>query len=559
MDYVATEYAPVVRAQNGDYSAAALVGANTVVLGWNMAPDRDRTDLLGFAVRRTDLDPETGEVLRLDWLKGQKRFKSVSDDGGIDVRSDQAPFQRFRWSDYTVSAQRAYVYEVFPMRGEAGKLEREDPVRLDLRPSRYFSDGLGVYTNRGVTAAHAYLDRFGNRTPFEEESNAIRTWLSRGLKESLLGFINQAQHGDALHVAIYEFHDEDVAKTLQEAQRRGVDVLVVYHGAEGDDTTEQSEELLRHVELEGKADARTNAKISHNKFVVHLRGDEPRAVWTGSANFTDAGFYLQTNIGVVAENAPTAEAYEQYFQVLRKDPERMRKKKGRIAAQDEVESVIADSRTALDGDPWDLYFSPVRSEHIVDAAIELISTAQSAVFMSAPFAMDRRIIEALKANDASIIEYGLSNSTAKKKIEELNRHNTRFFTPTRLKTYLGRAWDARAFGSHKIHAKTLVIDPWGESPAVLIGSSNFSKPSCRENDENALLAQNHPRLAAMVATEFLRMFDHYKSRFFINSFFTAPGDKQHFLAENGSWSNTAFRADARSHKFRDRLVFSGSG
>ena len=60
-----------------------------------------------------------------------------------------------------------------------------------------------------------------------------------------------------------------------------------------------------------------------------------------------------------------------------------------------------------------------------------------------------------------------------------------------------------------------------------------------------------------MATEFLRMFDHYKSRAFINQIRAeglADGD---YLAADDRWMDTAFRATARSHKFRDRLVFVG--
>jgi hypothetical protein len=94
---VATEYKPVVRAtsDNRAYSAAALTGANSVVIGWTMDDSTPRDDLMGFAIRRTDFDPRTAEVLRVDWLNGQKRFRGMHDEAGFDIRSDQAPFQRF--------------------------------------------------------------------------------------------------------------------------------------------------------------------------------------------------------------------------------------------------------------------------------------------------------------------------------------------------------------------------------------------------------------------------------------------------------------------------------
>ena len=163
------------------------------------------------------------------------------------------------------------------------------------------------------------------------------------------------------------------------------------------------------------------------------------------------------------------------------------------------------------------------------------------------------------------------------KIVQLPRKNTRFFSPNRLKTYMGRNWDAKAFGAHKIHAKTIVIDPWGDNPKVLIGSANFSEASCKDNDENVMLITGNKRLPAIIATEFMQMYDHYRSRFYIDLFgeenkAIKKENKQRgaqgldpiplksmdiHLKSNESWSRTTFDQGASSHKFRDRIVFSG--
>jgi phosphatidylserine/phosphatidylglycerophosphate/cardiolipin synthase-like enzyme len=150
-----------------------------------------------------------------------------------------------------------------------------------------------------------------------------------------------------------------------------------------------------------------------------------------------------------------------------------------------------------------------------------------------------------------------------------------------MKTYLGRKWDAKAFGAHKIHAKTIVVDPWGDNPKVLIGSANFSKASCKDNDENTMLISGDRRLAAIIATEFMRMYDHYKSRFYIDEFNDKNKETNkaikkknkereaqglaplplkrmdNHLKSDESWSRTAFDPESKSHKFRDRIVFAG--
>jgi phosphatidylserine/phosphatidylglycerophosphate/cardiolipin synthase-like enzyme len=555
---IAKTYAPVVHARKlGAFSATALVGTHSAVIGWDMDPDADRLGLLGFAVRRTDFDPDTGEMLRLDWLKGQKRFECMP-DAGLDVRTNEAPFQRFHWNDYTLEADKSYLYEIFPAFGAPCALELGAPLQLRFRPSTEVVDDVGIYFNRGVTSAQAYLDRFKGAHPNEVDDGAAYAWLSRGLKESLIDFIGRAGRRNQLHVAIYEFHDAEIAAALKEAvTKQKADVEIVVH-ATGDRATEHSKSILKKHGLEGHARLRTNAgNLNHNKFVVLLSNGTPEAVWTGSANFSENAFHFQTNNALVLPHTEIARIYEDYYQVLRDDPTLGRAKKGVELAQDRVEAVIAAYETP-EGLDSEVLFSPVRRDHVIDATIELLGAAKSAVFVSAPFAMEKPIVEALGRNDARILEYGLVNATAKRKIDGLKRKYTRFITPSVLKTYMGRTWDAKAFGAHKIHSKLVIIDPWGKDPAILVGSSNHSDEACRKNDENNLLIRGDKRTIAVMTTEFLRMYDHYKSRDFINSMQgnTAPPEDK-YLKVDGRWAKTSFDPQSRSHKFRDREVFAG--
>ena len=110
------------------------------------------------------------------------------------------------------------------MRGNPGQLLREEsPLSFKIVPSLEDQDDLGVYVNRGVTSAMAYLNRFKNRKPSEVGPSAY-SWLSRGLKESLIHFIKNTTSGQSLHVAIYEFFDHEIAKCFRDAIDNGVDV-----------------------------------------------------------------------------------------------------------------------------------------------------------------------------------------------------------------------------------------------------------------------------------------------------------------------------------------------
>jgi phosphatidylserine/phosphatidylglycerophosphate/cardiolipin synthase-like enzyme len=102
-----------------------------------------------------------------------------------------------------------------------------------------------------------------------------------------------------------------------------------------------------------------------------------------------------------------------------------------------------------------------------------------------------------------------------------------------------------------------VIDPWGDNPSVLIGSSNFSEGSCKDNDENTLLIKGDKRFAAIIATEFMRMYDHYKIRYWVNKLENKDATATIYLDDSPDWSRIYFRQTNRSRKFRDRQVFAG--
>ena len=548
-------YQPVVpKRKAGAFEATALVGTHSAILGWTMDEKADRKDLLGFGIRRTDYDRKTGKLIKSDWLPGLKRFEGIKEDVKI-VGSNEAPFQRFRWNDYTLRPDKSYTYEIVPVTGKPAKLEHGKPLMVDVFPSPPMADRIGVYFNRGVTSAMAYLDRFEGKSPEDVKDGEAYTWLSRGLKESLLAFIADCEKGESLHICIYEFFDEDVAQALAD-RRNELDIGVVYHSKAGTKAATESKHNIDKHKIAKLCVARKNtAAISHNKFAVRLKDGKARSVWTGSSNFSTNAFYFQTNNAMHLDIPAIAQVYEEYFQVLHADP---KPGKAGAAAQFTQDAVAAITARFKPRPPFSkAIFSPVRSLDLLDVAGDLIKNAQSCVFVSAPFGMESMLVDVLKKNDPRVLEYGLVNTTAKKKIDGLVSKHMRFLVPEVLTTYMGRKWDAKAFGQHKIHSKLIIADPWSKHPRVLVGSSNHSDESCKNNDENNLLIEGDSRIAAIMATEFMRMFDHYNSRNFINHMTGKVLDSQKYLILDGSWSRTAFSPRSDSHKYRDRQVFSG--
>ena len=63
-----------------------------------------------------------------------------------------------------------------------------------------------------------------------------------------------------------------------------------------------------------------------------------------------------------------------------------------------------------------------------------------------------------------------------------------------------------------IHSKIILADPFGDDPILVTGSANYSNNSTIHNDSNSLLVRGNTAVADIYATEFLRMFEHYRFR-----------------------------------------------
>lgn len=149
-------YHHVVSKTLGSFTARALVGSHSVVLAWDhTGAASERADLLGFAIHRFDLTAADD-----DWLAGQKRFAG-QENLGPNLESRIAPFQRFRWGDYGAYPGHRYRYEIHPVRGTPAAPILGAPLKLRLDAAEMLKDGVGVYSNRGVSASLAYRVRFG--------------------------------------------------------------------------------------------------------------------------------------------------------------------------------------------------------------------------------------------------------------------------------------------------------------------------------------------------------------------------------------------------------------
>jgi phosphatidylserine/phosphatidylglycerophosphate/cardiolipin synthase-like enzyme len=507
------KYQPVVAAVSATLKALALVGATTVVLGFDLCDaTAQRAGLLGFAIRRNQFPDGAPE-----WLKNPLKFARFPYAGyqvaGTD--SQLAPIQQFRWVDEGVVPEHAYRYTITTVYGTAEHLELRDTIDLDLFTASTDSGALSLHFNRGVIATPAYRQQFDNKRPDQQPAALVASaeaYLSRGLHEALIDFIAAAAPGDSLDIAIYEFQHESIVAALHQALDRGVNVRLLYH-AKADTTGRANAPYVAALQQQTSASAgrlevhprRKVPNLSHNKLIIHRRANVPIRVWSGSTNFTDSGFFLQTNVGIVLRDSAIVATYAAYIDLLLTDPlpDQARAATGALAS---AMGIPADTQ---------LFFSPIAGDAMLQAAVALIRAARAVVLISCPFGMDASISMAIAQLAPNVLVYGLlnTNQSGDLRVFAGDVHQTQeFVVPEWIKALNGAAYDASTGQGNRVHVKALIIDPWGERPQMLIGSANFSDESVNLNDENALLITGDRWAAAIAATEFLRVFGHYQFR-----------------------------------------------
>jgi hypothetical protein len=291
-----------LRVSQGDtrFRVRAIAGTHVVLMAMDMDADT-RKGLRGFAIKRgASGQPQT-------FLRGIKFFEELvpHHDPKQDFSSRDQPFQTFLWSDYHASPGTSYDFTMIALYGDIHAFEERHTLTFTIKTEAEFDQGHGVFFNRGTIASHAFETTFNNKPLTDEMTENVSddgklldpetAWPSRGLAEACLKYINDTKQGEGLRVCAYEFTYFPVLRALKRAIDRGVDVQIVYHDTKKDDDPNRA--AIAKARLpKSVTHVRTRTQIPHNKFIVKLVGGAPVQVWTGSTNFTDTGFFGQTNV-----------------------------------------------------------------------------------------------------------------------------------------------------------------------------------------------------------------------------------------------------------------------
>jgi hypothetical protein len=532
----------------------AYAGTTGVLLAFNLG-EEDRRGLLGFAVERRP-DGEDWE-----WLRGMLAFPAMKRAPGELIETNRAPIQRFRWSDFRVFPDRTYEYRVHPVYGSASRPEVEPGPTVTVRTASSRRGRHVVLFNRAAAASQAFSRKFPeveveldkarrNREPPPRLPEAALEWLSRGVLEQIVGFIERARDSNyALDVAIYEYELSEIAAAVDAAHRRGVDVRVVYHARPGDDEqTRMNERALAGLPAAAKR-ARLTSKICHHKFIVLSRIKDgvrsPRAVLCGSTNFTHNGVFRQANVVHVVRLPTIAKGYLGLFEVLFR---------GDTPAQ--TRAFVNESNPLEPTASFVIGFSPRSGRRDLDAFIGAVRSAAHDVLFCTTFNLYNPLEEALLgAPHDAILRLGLENKRSA--ITGFHRDRTAEFSATAmldrgLEGFLKESTKGQ-IGNILVHTKLIVVDFTSDAPTVISGSHNYSVAASEGNDENYLIIRGDTDVADNYGVELMRLYEHYRFRWAVKHKRRPATPRRLTLVEDDSWTDRYFRPGSLEEA--DRLAF----
>ncbi|MGH9420991.1 MAG: phospholipase D-like domain-containing protein, partial [Thermoanaerobaculia bacterium] len=145
----------------------------------------------------------------------------------------------------------------------------------------------------------------------------FRAFLEGDLGAKIVEILQNAKNGGAdLHAALYELGDEKLEDAMIALESRLHLIL-----ANGSDQSGDGNEAARHhLNNAGipTIDRLLKSKgLGHNKFVVVSGVSGPRAVWTGSTNWSTTGLCTQVNNGLLIEDEEVAGLYRQQWDRLK--------------------------------------------------------------------------------------------------------------------------------------------------------------------------------------------------------------------------------------------------
>jgi len=452
---------------------------------------------------------------------------------GLHKPSTEWPIQRFLWSDYFADGL-SVRYRVVPMLGQAGKMKpaadsEASPWSDWITVSTGQTPGFKAYFNRGIVASQ-WVARDLSKGPggtgtalknnILDPASHLRQELGGHLRTELLNLLASSQKADeTVYAALYELNDPELIPAM-EAYGKNFN-LILASGAFKSPEKDENAQIRAQLKKSGKIVVHDRLvrgqHFAHNKFLVFCdNGGMPRRVWTGSTNWTVSGLCTQVNNGVLIESDDLASGYKKRWDEL-------------LSAGNDYPPELSQegsTPTKASGAGWNVtaWNSPCVNFVDLSDARRLIQGARQGVLflMFNPGPKNTLLNDILALADANLFVHGAINQDpggAKDPVLTFHNRGTpqdaapEVIVPAPIKDAM-TAWFGDEYRGPMvmIHSKVVVLDPFGPHPVVMTGSHNLGPKASSKNDDNLVVIENAPGLAAEYAVNILGVFGHYKWR-----------------------------------------------
>lgn len=580
---------------------ALAIANNDIVYLWWTYPKKI-PQCLGFSVRRR----QKGKApVALFAFVGFKALAEGERPHPRRSNTDYWPIQSYQWKDLFVPEEEVW-YEIIPMTGTPGQRLKAMP-RLTVRTNRIKAsdtiDGHRVVFNRGIIATQALSRKLPKGKTGTPSATALRKHIGKPgdkIREGLAGesieilkslFERARKEKGKCYCALYELTDAELITALTKSKGY---VEVILANADSskmdgdgkvrkvyDGTNAASRNILRRAlgdDLHDRLLSGSNA-IGHNKFIVYTnKAGVPKAVLTGSTNWTSTGLCAQSNNVLLLEDRDIAARFLAYWRMLLLDQAQqgieLRKANAlspptlRLDRTVGKASVWFSPNTRLRNKPTS---NPPAPPDMIEV-FKAIDDAQHGVLFlvfsaGAPSILDRLTEVSMQRAEAAqpfFVRGAISDAQAADQFATRVYNDSLLKAPNRLITGIGGVPDQYSYwekelaklGHAVIHDKLLVVDPFSDNCVVITGSHNLGYKASYSNDENLCIIRGNRAIAQAYTTHILDIVNHYNWR---NKLVEKKKQGKNYkkayydLDETDNWQNKYFRGHFL--KNRDQFFF----
>ena len=538
--------------------AFALANNDYVHVAWDFGSKLDNCD--GFAVYRIEKggDPK-GVPLPV--------FGRDAQGNRLKISSEDQPIRKYNWRDVFEFRDRTYKYRVVAMIGPKQPLPVPEAVSEWVNVTSQFGKAQ-VYFNRGILATQRTTDIIWNPTKekpdfdkieamINDPDSKLRKSLSGQLFGALTKLLDRAkQEGGSCWASLYELTDPVLIEKL--AQCDDLHLILSNNNTEKTKTKAaiydgknqpavkkltNATELIRRYMPQGQ--------IGHNKFMVYVDPNgKPRAVLSGSTNWTPSGLCTQSNNAILIESTELAEQFLNYWHDLKDDAEEAVIPK-KPAPMKTIQSKTLRGKCVKpratfklnEGSTVTAWYSPNASSLLrsvkkgakppatpidMTAVYEILDGAKQSILFLAFMpgsANSEGSFHFLKelANVATkkpglfvrgaVSDPGLTKEFDLKILTSGPNEDSMISSPQGIfKNFAAWRTEIYKYGHAIIHDKTIVVDPFSKDCAVITGSHNLGFRASSNNDENMLIIRGDRPIAQAYAAHVMDIFEHYRSR-----------------------------------------------